>query len=606
MKKITALILCLILVLSAGLTFTGCNKAEDPNTFSFLLSASVDQTYYGDYNQNPAVLYAMQREYAGTKISFDFKNLLAGSEKEQLMTMFSTGEYYDVMAANYSDYSPEALYDMGVALDLTDYIDKYMPNYKAWSTSNTAIEKICYYVKDGEKRAYCIWSGADRPQNNFEGYEYRRDWIVKYGVNPSTGEKFTHWTDENGLWEDDVKFPSWYDENNKYAVEYKANHPDWDGGDPVFISDWEWMFGIFDKAREDLNITDGYNISIYYAGFMQTGDLFSSFGGGCPMFGYDYENNTVTFGATGESMKSYLECMRSWYEKGWLDKTFDQHSSDMFYSIDNAKVRSGKIGMWQGRRSELCDYIENATDYPATAGIYVFGARMPINDVYGAEETKGHEPDALYTYDYTTTPFIITTNAESKNLEALLTFIDSCYNYDDENIVSFTLGLNKEQYESIYDLQEKKDGKAIQEIYGLTEGNYTIEDRNGQKTYVMSDILKNDTYLRQASRVDGMPKMQIEKECDLTSRDMYDAIVNNWCYYENKSNIGQALLGRLSADDSAAFSKVRNNINTKMSVEIPKFIKGTYDLDGDFETYVKTLNKLGPQKAIDVLNKLYE
>lgn len=61
---------------------------------------------------------------------------------------------------------------------------------------------------------------------------YRRDWIVKYGKHPQTGQAFTGgYTDPNDVdsWTDDVVFPS-------------------GGTDPVYISDWEWMFGSFTEA----------------------------------------------------------------------------------------------------------------------------------------------------------------------------------------------------------------------------------------------------------------------------------------------------------------------------------------------------------------------
>ena len=50
--------------------------------------------------------------------------------------------------------------------------------------------------------------------------------------------------------------------------------------DPYTISDWEWMFEIFEKAYADLGIDDSYCISMYYPGFSWTGDLCSCFGGG--------------------------------------------------------------------------------------------------------------------------------------------------------------------------------------------------------------------------------------------------------------------------------------------------------------------------------------
>lgn len=127
------------------------------------------------------------------------------------------------------------MYEEGIILDLTDLVRENMPNYCAVLDSNEAVRGKAVYDVDGEEKILAIYGVNEDYPYYFAGTMYRRDWLVKYGTNPQTGAAFTGgYTDENDVdsWVDDVVFPS-------------------GGTDPVYISDWEWMFEIFEKALAD-------------------------------------------------------------------------------------------------------------------------------------------------------------------------------------------------------------------------------------------------------------------------------------------------------------------------------------------------------------------
>ena len=531
--------------------------------------------------------------------------MVAGSESDQFQTMISTGEYYDVIDLIYSSYSIETLYEMGVVLDLTDLIEQYMPNYVAFVNSNEELKMQAYTIIDGEKKMLKIVGGGNDVTKTFEGYGYRRDWLVKYGVNPKTGEPFTggysaktsDGKNDPNSWSDNVMFPSWYDETNKYAVEYKANHPEWDGSNPIFISDWEWMFGIFEKAFEDLGITDSYCMSIYYVGYMETGDMWSSFGGGSPL--WSKKDGKLSFNALTDSMKSYLECMNNWYEKGWLDKRFNERSSDMFYSINQSAFRQGKVPVICAGLGNVGNNIEDS-EYPLTDGIMLYPTKLPINDLYGTEETKGKEPDALYQGTYATGSVAVTSNAKDKDLATLLTFID--YLYTEEGCKIAAMGLNKEQYEEIKDSLEKdSDGKNIVEKYDLTGGMYHIKDGS----YYKAKAIQGGAYLLQAVVPDriciGIKKVSgvVEYEDKMMQRTQKE-----WMTYKNTAGILN-YADLLNEEQSKAYNKANNQLTDTISVEFPKFIKGTYNMTTDFETFAKTVNKMAPEKVAKIFQELF-
>lgn len=614
MKRIISIMLCVLLTLSSVGVLTSCAKEDDANTFTILIVKNEDAVYYSDYSQNPVVLWTTtQKEYLGEKINIEWKGLVSGSEKDQFNTMISTGEYYNFMPLSYTSYSASALYEMGIALDLTEYVEEYMPNYKHFIDTNEEANKVAYTLdENGNKRILQLWSAAVEPSDNFEGHIYRRDWIVKYGVNPSTGEPFTGGYTaklEDGSydalsWSDDVVFPSWYSDS-KYVTEYKERHPDWDGTDPIFISDWEWMFEIFDKAMEDLGIKDGYNFSMYYVGFNACGDFYSGFGGTAPMWYYNTESGHVEFDMTSEHMQAYLECLNSWYEKGWFDKEFDTRTSDIFYAIDTAAVRQGKVGMWQGRRSDLNNQIDDPdVDDPITDGIYAIGAKQPINDVYGTEECKGKDPISSYQFDVIETSHIVTVGTEEKNIGVLLTYLDSFFDPESENALAKNLGLTKEQFEAIRPYQEEQKGQAVQERYGIEDGTWYELPEGSKYKYAKCDTLKDDVNLNNAIIGNRIYGLALGAYIETLSDDIYDTVVNKWFYYDNSAFLPQYLQKLMNADDANTFTRIQNNLNTKASTEIPKFIKGEYDIYGaDWDTYCKTINKMNHEKATAIYDK---
>ncbi|MBQ0125419.1 MAG: hypothetical protein KBS59_03740, partial [Clostridiales bacterium] len=589
-------------LLSLAVSATSCADSEDANHFTYLISKQEDPVYHEAYADNPIMKYMLAKEWNGAKIGIDFFGMVSGSENEQFNNMIATGQYYDIMDMTYSNYSAEALYNMGIALDLTDYVNQYMPNYKQMMEDCPELKKATYSLVDGEKRILQIYGFNDAVRPAFEGFCYRRDWIVKYGVDPSTGAKFevTSPADANVLKEysDTVKFPSWYDETKKAWVLANVD-PKWNGSDPIFISDWEWMLEIFDKAIKAENITGGYGMSLYYPGFVEAGDLFSAFGGGGPMWYQD--NGTAEFGGAGDSMKAYLECMSKWYENGWIDKKFDEHTSDMFYSIDTVSVHSGKVGLWQGRVAELANQMEDAA-YPHTKGIVAMGARQPINDIYGTDACKMKIPYTFYQYTRLDMSIVITDSAKDKNIPALLTWID--YLYTDEGSNLGKKGFTKEQVAETNDEFYKR--------FGLEDGTYYYDyDEEGNRwirqTQVSADL---GTYVVNAAMLNRIVVgLYQSKFYDNGNAGIRLDAQNLWNYYTNTGFYGDLENDKMTEDESLTRSKQRSTISTSMSTDIPKFIKGEYNMTSDWDTYINKMNKFKHkqvtqiyQRVLDMLN----
>ncbi len=571
----------------AGNTATDLNP-EDDTYYTMWIHSGPGSSYYTEYEDNPAVKYAETMTWGeeDKSIFIDFVIPPANKEPDDLQNMYINGNLTHVLDGVICD-SADIMYANNRIIDLTEYVNQYMPNYKKVLDTVEDVRKSAVFNIDGEEKILGIVTVNESYKDVNFGYEYRRDWIVKYGSNPQTGAAFSGgYTDESDpdSWEDDVVFPS-------------------GGSDPVYISDWEWMFGIFETAMEDMGIDDGYCISMYYPGYMWSGGLCSSFGGGTPMF-YVNDQGQACFGGVSDSFRTYLECLSAWYEKGWLDKTFDQKTSDAHYAIDSAKIHQGKIGIWYGQQSTLGNRIYNQNDpsqTPLAEGIFVAGAPMPINDIYGPEECRNVIPDCTAAgVGMQGSPVYITTKAveDGKDIAALCAFFD--YFYTEEGAVVKTVGLNQEQVQA--------SGSDFYEKNGLTEGAYTnVSD--GEYRYRLADALALDGgNLKIAVSADKMPGLALVKSVDKCQSATFRASMDAWIKYPNIGLWNGTPGFLIEEEDSKAIDKIHTKLLNYMDAHTMEFIKGQKDVTDDktWEDWCTMLRKQNYEKALNLVQPYVE
>ena len=588
MKKLVAILLSMLLILS----LISCNKGEvksgeeaktETVEVTWWISRGEDSTYYMSYDDNPAVKYLETLDFNGKKVDLKFLVPVTGAERDNFNTLLMTEEYAKIFDMSYCTSTATELYEDDIIWDLTPYIEEYMPNYSRIIKDPEFVPYV-YSPVDGEKKILSLYNLKSEVTSNFMGLNYRRDWVAKYGTNPFTGEKFNYgYTDEsdyNTYW-DDVVFPNGTE-------------------NPIYVSDWEWMFEILEKAMADLGITDGYCISIYYKGFSEAGGNFdSAFGGGCPMW-YKDQNGNAAFGGTSEELKTYLILMNSWYNKGWLDKNFADHTSDQIYAIESAKINSGKVGAFIGRRGNAGGQMDSGDKL--TEGIMIYGARPAINDVYGSDEMKNKEPYSLYQYSRIGVNICISKKTTEDELKTILTMLD--YLYSDEGSALLALGLNKEEFESIQDPAYKK--------YGLEDGAYakTINE-DGSVVFERNPKLLEDNNLASAMALKRVTCGYYVPGIVPALNRSYDTCslrnMTEWDYYLNTGYIDKSLRAQFTSDEAAVYSKVYSNVDTYMSQNIPKFIMGVLDVNGvDWDNYCKMLNKYSPNKVTAIYQRVFD
>ena len=586
MKKALAVILTLatiICIVSCG-GKTGGKSANETVEITWWIPRGEDSTYYMSYDDNPAVRYLETMQFNGKNIDLKFTVPISGSERDNFNTLLMTEDYCKVFDMSYCTSSPEELVNDGIIWDLTPYMKEYMPHYMEIIENDPFLAPYVYNIVNGEKKVLSLYSITYEILGNFMGLNYRRDWVAKYGKNPFTGAAFTYgYTDpaDYNTYYDDVVFPN-------------------GTSDPIYVSDWEWMFGIFEKAIADLGITDGYCISLYFKGYSEAGGNFASaFDGGTHMWFRDKSGNAA-FGGSSEAMKTYIQMMNSWYRKGWLDKNFAERTSDQVFAIDSAKINSGKIGAFIGRRGNTGGQMDNGDKL--TEGIMIYGARPVINDVYGSDAMKNNEPYSLYQYSRLRGNLCISKKASEEDLKTILSMLD--YLYTEEGGCLLAFGMTKEQNDVLQDPTYTK--------YYLTNGAFNRETlADGSMAYHRDEKLLDDNDLASAMAAKRLTIGYYSKGFVPALNESYTKCalqaMAEWDYYYNTGYIDKALRNQFTSDEAATYSKVYANIDTYMSQNIPKFITGALDVNGaDWDNYVKMLNKYSPNKVTAIYQRIFD
>ena len=551
-------------------------SASPETTFTWWIYSGTSSEYYSNYAENPAIQYTLQKGWGpeGKTIALSFLEPAPGSENDNYTTMLASGDLPDIIDAVISDPA-RVMVEKGYAIEMTEYVEQYMPNYVALTHSSNEIYINTVSVdEDGKEHYYNLATIADGYDSVFQGFMYRRDWIVKYGTNPVTGAAFTGgFTDPEDVdsWEDDVVFPS-------------------GGTYPVYVSDWEWMFEIFARAQEDLGITGKYCISLYYPGFTWSGGLLSCFGGGVNVWYQDAENK-VHFGGSEEPFKTYLECMHAWYEKGWLDHEFFQRTSDAFYMIDSTSVRQGQIGMWNGQQSELGGRLD-MHDGGLTEGIYVAGAPYPINDIYGPDNCKYIQPNCVMGSGLTGGGVLITPTAKDKDLATLCSYLDSFYATEGALIKRF--GLNAEQVAEFGENTFYADN-------GLADGAYFL---NEEGKYEKNPVLVNDSgQLNTAVGFNKAPGLQLNAVVDLGLSKNFQASIDLWSLYPNTAFFqGSRTTNEMSQEDTVAVTAIHSKALEYMYKNAANFITGKSNFGKDWDKWCTILKKY----KVDEASKIYQ
>ncbi len=387
MKKSIAWVLVLVLV--SGL-LTGCGKKEG-NTdqaapeetenqqeatatrdfFPLAEKKELSIWYYfdNDYVTDPNDLYAIQWLEEQTNVHITFQTVTPQEASEKFGLMLASGDYPDILRAC-NGYYPGGLQKAvreGVAVDLTDLIPKYMPNYQRIRTSDPILERD---TKTDDGKLVSIWSVASNrttPQGEmmWMGIAVRRDWL------------------------EELNLPI-----------------------PVTIADWDTTLRAF-KEQYQCEAP----LMIPPNGLYSTGSFLTAFG----VFPAWYQvDGKVLYGPMQDGYKEYLELMAGWYADGLIDPNF---------VTNNATVVPPAEYMGTGRAGASENIWNFAADTYKTYG-YTQEEDFYLQAVTNPVMNEGDMPENSFitASSLAKEAHVITTNCE--DVELALRWMDMWYEED--------------------------------------------------------------------------------------------------------------------------------------------------------------------------------
>ena len=641
MKRVLSVGLVGAMALST-LALTGCGSNSSDggdNTVSWWITMTDGNgVYYDDYEDNPAVEWLNQQYWDiengglgtkedGTPLKFTFQVPISGSETDNFNTMMSTGEYTDIIDLAMSTDTAATMVDEGTLLDITDYVEKYMPHYIEYLDKNPEQKALLTHEdENGDTRYYEI--GAIKEENDvpWGGYMYRRDWLVEYAQPTAyVWDWDSDYVKENGHpavtpleeaqasgnmegWKANevTEFTSSEGEDPKNDYTDNVIFPS-GTSDPLTISDWEWMLDAFKKAIDDKGFsgnTDAYCTTVYYPGFFGMGDLVSSFGGGTGVWSKDADQN-VYFSGTSDNFKTYLECLNTWYNNGWMDTRFETRASDMFFSINQTGTAQGQVGLFYGTAASLGDAIRvTCADSEDQQKAYVMPCAVPINDKYGTDEQKYKEPDAFYQGSRIAGRIGITEALEDKSedtIAALFTFLD--WMYTREGALTRSVGLSQEQIDSV-DLENN-----LYEEYGIEGGAYDVsENEDGKNVYTFHYDTSGDlgnalkfTRMVVGAELTGAGA-DIDYVFDKGESKVHQLATEQWTKYTSTASLYD-YNNQFTTEQNDIYSDINQSVNDYMNQNTPNLIKN--GLDG-WDAYVEGINALHPEELTEVYQEVMD
>lgn len=286
-QRLTQIILLLTTIIFGLSFFTGCGKKTGTGSEPELTWATwtTNHSDYLDYNEQP--FFKELQKQTGVKIKFKFDVI-----GEAFNLLIASGDLPDIIQYNWylRPGGPEKQINDGIIIDLTDAINKWAPNLRAYLDKHPDIDRD---IKTDSGKYYCFpFIRGDEYLTVFEGPMVRKDLL------------------------------------DKYRLEI-----------PETIAEWENVLKVFKEngIKSPLSLTTEFSRG-FYSAYNVTED-------------YYLDNGKIKFGPIENGWKEFLQLFNKWYKEGLLDSdygTVDKAILNSKISSGNAAAAGGLAGSTMG------------------------------------------------------------------------------------------------------------------------------------------------------------------------------------------------------------------------------------------------------------------
>ena len=257
------------------------------------------------WTENPETLKANQAMEQELNIDIEWICPTPTEAKEKFGLLMASGDYPDILLGVEGYYTGGAVQacEDGVILDMTDYIQQYMPNYEALRNSSERLRKDTTTDDGRSVTLYTINTrdGEITGEQPWTGLCLRQDWLNELNMEvPKT-------------------IDDWYNVLTAFKTTYNCEAP--------------LMLG----SEDALDYTQ---------------DFLTAFGV-CKDF-YQVDGK-VHYGPLEDGYRQWVELFRKWYAEGLIDPNFVTNNA--MYSPVFEYLGTGRAGASANLYSWTCDYL---------------------------------------------------------------------------------------------------------------------------------------------------------------------------------------------------------------------------------------------------------
>lgn len=518
-----------------GLT-TSLPIVEEEVTLTYFLGYETSALKYIDGSdlENQQV-WKWLRENTG--VNMELTVVDKTNETDKFNLMIASGDYTDLFSiANYSA-GAEAAYEEEIIIELTDYIEDYMPNY--WTVINSD-QKIYDEVQDANMNLV-IYPIKDEVANpGGIGTFIRMDWLEDLDLEvPQTYEELT-------------------DVLRAFKTEKGATEP----------------------------------MSLFSTVSMQNGLLIGGFGSlaelSADAMGTNYANSfyqvdgEVIYGATQEGTRKYLSWLHSLYEEDLINfENMQNRETNPFGELNATAAANGSTGYIFSNQPFGGNYSTMAAEQ--------FGDEncnwWPVQDV--AEEAGATIPfyEEITLVDSSASQISISTQCD--DVEAALMFLDYGYSYDGALLYNF--GFQKGSGEGSYETWDYVDGNPtfdsealgqVADTTNIASGLVATKDLAGivVDTRLSFEFGERELSCFSAWSTNKNTSNNLGSDVTLTSDEGTDASA---IYSDIITHVGTCALqfinGDLDIDDDAVWEHYVETVEAMNIAELTEIVQTAYD-----------------------------
>lgn len=449
-----------------------------------------------------------------TGIKVDWTTVNTAERDEKFGILLSSGDLPDLIYAQTSEYPGGVAQGVedGVFMDITQFVDQYVPNYKALIESNEQVKKD---VTSDDGRLLCFYQLACtedglQAEKEFLGLCVRQDWL---------------------------------DQLNMDA--------------PETIDDWYAMLKAF---KEEMGAEAP--LMIGPKGTLINGAFTSAFG---VMPEFYQEDGIVKFGPMEDGYRDFVETFRQWYAEGLIDQNFMTNNVERFPAHEY--TTTGMTGAFTHAYSMVGHGMQ-------TQGL-VSDENFELTAVPNPVLHKGDTPEALpLSAGIVTDPMYV--SADCDDLEVLGAWMNFMYSkegamlqgygiegtdytLDDEGNVQFT---DK--------ILNNPDGYTPSDAYSMTVANFRFGLSNWYGAMLYNGEEKLEEYFATEdiwTNQDTSKYISTKITMTAEETDTYNTLYSDIQTYVDES-VAQFIMGTKSMDEWDAFTQQLTDMGIEECIQM--------------------------------------